>query len=182
MSRDDDAKQIARAAEGDRMAMHALVSAHSPAIYRLALRMLGRAEDAEDVTQEAFIRAWKMLPRWKPEAKFSTWLHKVALNLCYDRLRKPKEALFADPPDQADSAHSQPEALLQRAQLKHAMEMAIMALPARQRAALTLTALEGHSNQAAADIMDLSLQATESLLARARRRLKKDLTPIRDAL
>jgi len=164
------------------MAMHMLVSEHSPAIYRLAFRMLARVEDAEDVTQDAFIRAWKILPNWKPEAKFATWLHRVALNLCYDRLRKPREPLFAEPPEQADSTHRQPDAVLQRAQMKFTIETAIMDLPARQRAALTLTALEGHSNQAAAMMMDLSVQALESLLARARRQLKKDLTPLRESL
>lgn len=182
MTRDDEVNQIARAAAGDKMAMRALVSEHTPSIFRLALRMLASVQDAEDVTQEAFLRAWRMLPNWKPEAKFATWLHRIALNLCYDRLRKPREYLFAQPPEQADSAHKQPDATLQRAQIRQAMELAIMALPDRQRAALTLTALQGHSNKDAAIIMNLSVQALESLLARARRQLKEDLTPLREFL
>jgi len=128
------------------------------------------------------LRAWKALPKWKPDAKFSTWLHRVALNLCYDRLRKPSEALFAEPPEQADSAHKQPDAELQSAQTKHAVEMALRELPDRQRAALTLTALEGHSNKAAAELMEISIEALESLLARARRSLKKHLSPLRGSL
>lgn len=182
MIKDDEADQMARAAKGDRMAMHGLVTRHSPAVYRLAFRMLARAEDAEDVTQETFLRAWKILPKWTPGAKLSTWLHRVALNLCYDRLRKSREALFSEPPEQADSADKRPDAALQQVQVKRAVQSAIQTLPDRQRAALTLTALEGHSNQTAADMMDVSLQAMESLLARARRSLKSVLTPLRESL
>lgn len=182
MSGPDEASQISRAAKGDRMAMQALVSAHSPAIYRLAYRMLNRAEDAEDVTQEAFLRAWKTLPGWKPNAKLSTWLYRVTLNLCYDRLRKPREPLFAEPPETADAPTARPDAALQASQTRAAIETAIAALPARQRAALTLTALEGHSNKATAELMNLSVSAMESLLARARRQLKKTLAPLRDTL
>ncbi|MEO9969772.1 MAG: sigma-70 family RNA polymerase sigma factor [Hyphomonadaceae bacterium] len=182
MTHDEEADQIARAAKGDRMAMHRLVTDYSPAVYRLAFRMLSRVEDAEDVTQEAFLRAWKVLPKWKPDAKLSTWLHRVALNLCYDRLRKTREPLFSEPPEQADGAHKRPDARLQQTQVKRAVETAIEALPDRQRAALTLTALEGHSNKLAAEMMDISLQAIESLLARARRSLKTELTPLKDSL
>lgn len=182
MSYDDEAQQIARAAAGDRMAMHALVVDHSPAIYRLAQRLLNRAEDAEDVTQEAFLRAWKTLPKWKAEAKFSTWLHRVALNLCYDRLRKHRETLFAEPPDMADNINLQPDAELQQQQTRHTVKTAIAALPERQSTALTLTALQSHTNKEAAEIMDISVDALESLLARARRKLRQDLASMRDQL
>lgn len=88
-----DLDQITRAAAGDAAAIRALVNRYSPGVLSLATRMLGDTAEAEDVTQEAFIRAWKALPSWEPRAKFSTWLHRVALNLCYDRLRKRWELL-----------------------------------------------------------------------------------------
>ena len=108
--------------------------------------MLGDASEAEDVTQETFLRAWKALPGWEPRAKFSTWLHRVALNLCYDRLRKRREVTMEILPERTDPA-----------------------------AALTLCALQGHTQSEAADIMDVSVEALESLLARARRTLRASL-------
>lgn len=182
MQSEDEPRQIARAASGDRAAMRTLVTAHSPAIYALAFRMLHRAEDAEDVTQETFLRAWKMLPRWRPDAKLSTWLYRVALNLCHDRLRKPREALFAEPPERADTDTLAPDAQLRKSQRQAALSHAMAKLPDRQRAALTLTALQGQTNKEAADIMAISVEAIESLLARARRSLKKTLGPMKEIL
>lgn len=168
---DDDLEDIQRAAAGERMAMHALLTRHSPAIYALGMRMLNRAEDAEDVTQETFLRAWKILPNWQPDARLSTWLHRVALNLCYDRLRKPRAHLFAEPPEMTDPADT-PEAALSARQTKDRVQTAITQLPERQRAAITLCALQGHSNKDAAEILDISVQALESLLSRGRATLK----------
>ena len=182
MAFDSEADEIVRAASGDKLAMSALITRHSPAIYALAFRMLGRASDAEDVVQETFLRAWKALPRWQAKAKFSTWLHRVALNLCYDQLRRPREPLFAEPPEQVDTETVPPEAHLQSTQTRTAVETALSNLPERQRAALTLTALQGHSNAAAAEMMSLSVRALESLLARARRGLKAELAPLKEIL
>lgn len=181
MSDEDEAQTIAQAAAGNRMAMRRLVDQHSPAIYAIAFGMLRRAEDAEDVTQDTFIRAWKTFPKWRPEAKLSTWLHKVALNRCYDYLRKKKPALFAEPPEQHDPA-PRPDASLAQRQQQAAVRDAIDKLAPRQRAALTLTSLMGQSNREAADAMEIKLEALESLLARARRNLKKHLLPIKETL
>lgn len=136
--------------------------------------MLGDRAEAEDVTQEVFLRAWKALPGWEPRAKFSTWLHRVALNLCYDRLRKKREALPGELPEQADTGLGPAEAYDQ-AQRVGAIETAIRRLPERQGAALTLCALQGHSQAEAAEILEISVEALESLLARARRTLRAEL-------
>ncbi len=182
MSAEAESREIARAREGDRIAMRALIDRHTPAIYALSYRMLHRCEDAEDVTQETFLRAWKALPRWQAKARFSTWLHRIALNLCYDRLRKHREPLFAEPPDQIDTQTPLPDADLQARQTQAAVEAALARLPDRQRAALTLTALQGHSDKEAAAIMKISIRALESLLARARRGLKRELAPLKETL
>lgn len=182
MTQDDESRQIERAQKGDRMAMQALVIRHSPAIYALGVRMLRDRQAAEDMTQDTFLRAWKALPRWKANARLSTWLHRIALNLCYDRARKHREALFAEPPEQADLQTPQPDAELQRQQTQNVVETAIAGLPDRQRTAITLTALQGQSDKEAAMIMDISLSALESLLARARRSLKRDLAPLKESL
>lgn len=170
-----EADQIARAAAGDGRAQSALVQAHMPRVYATAQRMLKDRHEAEDVTQEAFIRAWKALPSWEPRARFSTWLHRVTLNLCYDRLRKRREETGADElPERIDQRLRPDEALEQR-QKVDAIEAAIDALPERQKAALTLCSLQGFGNIEAAEIMEISVEALESLLSRARRKLKSTL-------
>jgi RNA polymerase sigma-70 factor (ECF subfamily) len=169
-----DLDQIERAAAGDPAAVRFLVNRYSAGVLGLATRMLGDRSEAEDVTQETFLRAWKALPSWEPRAKLSTWLHRVALNLCYDRLRKRKESLPGELPDQADTRLT-PHDALDQAQRVTAIEGAIAALPDRQGAALTLCALQGHSQAEAAEILEISVEALESLLARARRTLRAQL-------
>lgn len=169
-----ESEEIARAAGGDRLAQSALVTRHTPGIYAVAFRMLRNKGDAEDVVQETFLRAWKAMPAWEPRAKLSTWLHRVALNLCFDRLRRTRERATDSPPEQVDHGLG-PGEQLDQAQRVAAIEEAIAKLPDRQRAALVLCRLEGRTNIEAASIMQVSVDALESLLARARRTLKMQL-------
>jgi len=88
MVSDPDADLVADVAAGDVRAMQALVTAKLPRIMALATRMLGDPAEAEDIAQETFLRIWKHAGTWRQgRAKFDTWIHRVALNLCYDRLR-----------------------------------------------------------------------------------------------
>ncbi|KCZ52586.1 hypothetical protein HY29_04720 [Hyphomonas beringensis] len=174
MAFSSDLDQITRAAAGDPAAVSALVDRYSGGVLAVATRMLGDVQEAEDVTQETFLRAWKALPDWQPRAKFSTWLHRVALNLCYDRLRKRREVTMEHLPERTDPALNPAEELEQKQRVR-AVEAAIIALPERQAAALTLCALQGHSQAEAAEIMEVSVDALESLLARARRGLRASL-------
>jgi DNA-directed RNA polymerase specialized sigma24 family protein len=101
--RDPDAELVARVGEQDPAAVRTLVSRKLPRLLALATRMLGDRMEAEDVAQEAFVRIWKQAPHWKEgEARFDTWIHRVALNLCYDRLRGRREDPVAELPDEAD--------------------------------------------------------------------------------
>lgn len=174
MSGISELDQITRAANGDRAAQAALVNRNMPIIFRVAYRMLQDRAEAEDVTQETFLRAWKTLPDWQPKAKFSTWACTVALNLCRDRLRKKKPVLMDEVPERVDTA-LRPEQALASQQAIDRIESKIAALPERQREALSLCALEGMTNIEAAATMDVSVRALESLLARARRALKAEL-------
>ncbi len=174
MSGISELDQITRAANGDRAAQAALVNRNMPIIFRVAYRMLQDRAEAEDVTQETFLRAWKTLPDWQPKAKFSTWACTVALNLCRDRLRKKKPVLMDEVPERVDTA-LRPEQALASQQAIGRIESKIAALPERQREALSLCALEGMTNIEAAETMDVSVRALESLLARARRALKAEL-------
>ncbi len=175
MSGISESDQIARAAGGDRAAQAALVNRNMPIVFRVAYRMLQDRAEAEDVTQETFLRAWKKLPDWQPKAKFSTWACTVALNLCRDRLRKKKPVLMDELPERVDTA-LRPEDALASQQSLDGIAQKIAALPERQRQALTLCALEGMSNIEAAAAMDVGVRALESLLARARRSLRVSLS------
>jgi RNA polymerase sigma factor (sigma-70 family) len=94
---DPDAELVRNAGAGDARAAEALVRRHLPRMVGFARRMLNDANEAEDVAQEVFLRVWREAPRWKPgAAKFETWMHRVALNLCYDRLRRRREMTDPD--------------------------------------------------------------------------------------
>lgn len=166
-----DLEDIRAAAAGNRLAQSALVTRHMPRVYALAYRMLSDAALAEDITQEVFLRAWKVLPDWEPRAQFSTWLHRVTLNLCRDQYRKRREQTMDELPERIDP-DLRPDERLDQSQRTGRLMRAIESLPDRQREALVLCALEGHTNIAAADIMGISVEAMESLLARGRRKLK----------
>jgi RNA polymerase sigma-70 factor (ECF subfamily) len=172
-----DAALLARAARGEAAAARLLAARRSPRLLATARRMLGDAAEAEDVTQEAFLRLWRIAPDWRDgEAAVGTWLHRVAVNLCLDRLRRrPRWAALEDagePPDPAPTAIDR----LVAADRAEALAQALAALPDRQRAAVTLRHLEGMGNPEIAEALGVSVEAVESLLARGRRRLAAALS------
>ncbi len=179
---DPDAALVQRVANGDGAAARALVDRHVSKMLAVARRMLGDPVEAEDVAQEVFLRVWKHAAKWKPgQARFETWLHRVAINLCYDRLRKRREVLTDEPPELADEGDSAFDTLHAR-DIAAAVDAALGALPERQRAALTLCHYQEMSNIEAAKVMDVSVEALESLLARGRRALRSALAPRRAEL
>jgi RNA polymerase sigma-70 factor (ECF subfamily) len=170
---DPDLELVRRVGAGDQRACAALVDRHLPKVLGLASRLLGNRADAEEVAQEVFLRVWRHAGEWRPGgAKFSTWLHRVTFNLCHDRLRRRRETTLdaiGDPP----SGEPPPGTELQRAAVTARVEAALAQLPDRQREAILLCHYQELGNIEAAEAMEISVSALESLLARGRRRLKE---------
>lgn len=184
---DSDEALVRRAGLGDRAAAALLVERHTRMIYAASYRMLGSKAAAEDAAQETFLRLWRHASKWKPKgAKFETWLYRVAMNICLDQLRKskreaPEEAAPGGMDGRADSADRQDQKIF-AAERRFAIDDALEKLPERQKLAITLCHYQELSNIEAAEIMEISVEALESLLARGRRALRESLAPMREHL
>ncbi len=169
-------------ADGDAGAARLLTDRLGPRSYSVALRMLGTRAEAEDITQEAMMRLWQMAPDWVPgQAKVSTWLYRVTLNLCVDLRRKKRPEALSDVPEPEDDGVSVVERMQQEAR-KDALQVALSQLPDRQRQAVILRHIEELPNPEIAGIMGISVEAVESLTARGKRSLAANLARRRDEL
>lgn len=169
-------------ANGDTGAAEALTRRLVPVVLAHAYRLLGDRAEAEDTAQEAMLRLWRIAPEWRQgEAKVTTWLYRVTANLCTDRLRKRRSVPLDDAPEPLDGAASQPEVLQDKARMD-ALQAALGTLPERQRQAVVLRHIEGMQNPEIAEIMEISVEAVESLTARGKRALTKALEGRRDEL
>ena len=167
---DPDTGLVARVGRGDEAATRMLVGAKLPRILALARRMLGDAAEAEDVAQETFVRIWRHASSWRRgNARFDSWIHRVTLNLCYDRLRRKREWVTDDLPEMVDPA-ALPDAHPQEDALR--VEQALQGIAPRQREAIVLVYYQEMSNVEAAATLEISVDALESLLSRGRRSLQ----------
>ena len=174
-SLDSDDSLLLAAAAGDRNAFGRLVDRHSARSFAVAYRMVGNRTDAEDLVQEAFIRAWKHAARWQPgRAAFSTWLYRVVVNLGIDQKRRPRHDALDEAFEPVDETPTAEERIEER-QRSAAFRQATVALPDRQRQAIALVYGAGISNKAAAETIGVSVKALESLLIRAKRTLRANL-------
>jgi RNA polymerase sigma-70 factor, ECF subfamily len=176
--RDHDMDQrllLAEAQAGDERAFRRLVEPYRHALEVHCYRMLGSAQDAEDLTQEALLRAWRGLERFEPRAQFQTWLYRIATNACLDELeRRPRRPAPVDPfpdrpPDDSASPTYDPAA---RYAIREGMELALLRaiqeLPGRQRAVLILRDVLGWTAPEVAELLQTTVAAVNSALQRAR--------------
>ncbi len=168
---------------GDREAAALLTARLTPRVMGFAARMLrGDRHEAEDVTQEAMLRLWKIAPDWRQgEAKVTTWLYRVTSNLCTDRLRKKRSVDIDAIPEPADDTPGAAAGMIE-ADRARALQAALNALPERQRIAVTLRHLDGRTNPEIAAVLDISVEAVESLTARGKRALAALLSHRREEL
>lgn len=169
-------------ANGERSAAQALTVRLTPRVMAHAYRMLGNRAEAEDVTQEAMLRLWRIAPKWRQgEAKVTTWLYRVVANLCTDRLRRAGAIGLDQVPEAEDPAKNAAQDMQDRARAD-ALQDALMRLPDRQRQAVALRHIDEIGNAQIAEIMEISVEAVESLVARGKRALAADLTGRREEL
>ncbi|MBE3639754.1 sigma-70 family RNA polymerase sigma factor [Mangrovicoccus algicola] len=178
-----DAALLAAYAAGDAAAARQLMLRIAPRIHALAVRMLRDRAEAEDVTQEAMLRLWKIAPDWRDMgAAPSTWTYRVAANLCTDRLRRRARQVPLEPEMEPEDGRPGSEARLQAAAREAALQAALAELPERQRLAVILRHLEDRANPEIAEILGISVEAVESLTARGKRALARALAGQREAL
>lgn len=174
---DPDVELLARIGNNEPAAVNEMVTRKLPRLLALAGRLLGDADEARDVAQESFLRIWRQAAHWRSgEARFDTWLHRVVLNLCHDRLRRRKARPLTDK-EAAELVDSSPSAedQLHGQDRSDRVAAALAALPERQREAIVLQYYQELSNSDAAALMNISVEALESLLSRARRQLRSQL-------
>ncbi len=176
-----DASLLARSGTGDQRAFATLVDRHFDVVHRVVWRMMNGHADAEDVAQEAFLRLWRNPGQVREAAALRGWLMRVATNMVMDRFRAKPMQTMDEGFEMADGRDTV-EDEIDKARAVATIDHAVASLPDRQKLALTLVHFEHLSNAAAADIMELSVDALESLLARARRHLKTSLAPHRSTL
>ena len=158
-------------ANGDPGAARALTLRLTPRVLGFAARMLSDRTEAEDVAQEAMLRLWRMAPDWQQgEARVATWLYRVASNLCLDRLRRSRPRGLDEVAEPEDAAPGVVARLIEADRVL-ALDEALAALPDRQRQAVVLRHIEGLTNPEIAAVMDIGVEAVESLVARGKKGL-----------
>ena len=181
MTREQEAAVIRRVLDGDGNAFEDLVAAYEKNVYNLALRMTGNAQDAEDMAQEAFVKAYTSLPGFRGDSKFSVWLYRIVSNVCLDFLRRqnrrPASSLSQEDEDGEESQmdipdeSQSPEQLLERSLTQEAVQRGLQSLSEEQRQILLLREIQGLSYEEIAETLDLEAGTVKSRIFRARKKL-----------
>jgi RNA polymerase sigma-70 factor, ECF subfamily len=186
MDATEAAAVLARARHGDGDAFRALVERHSRGVFRLAFRMTGNEQDAEDVVQESFLRAYKQLGRFESRANFGTWLYRIVANCSVDLMRSKQARHDQSHGESLDGAGQQlaadvpgPERMAQSAEIRRRVETALKGLSPLERAAFTLRHYEGRSIAEIGKTLGLGTSATKHSVFRAVRKLRTALAPLR---
>jgi RNA polymerase sigma-70 factor (ECF subfamily) len=182
-----DAADVAQALAGDRDAFRALVERHSRTIFRLAYRMTGNEQDAEEIVQDTFLRAYRRLDRFESRENFGTWLYRIAVNCSLDLRRKrrpeiehrePEDAEGSETVAQIPSAGPTPDRLLLSAELDAHVQKALLELSPMERSAFLLRHFEGLSIEELGQTLGLRTSATKNTVFRAVQKLRRTLEPL----
>ena len=173
-----------RIGAGDHAAFRKLVERHQNAVIGTVAKMLGNSSDAEDISQQVFLRIWRNAKRYRPDAKFTTYLFTITRNLVFNETRRRGRKKEVSSDEREENSHHlieenpdrQPDAELLQAELQRAVDDAIALLPETQRMAVVLRRYEQLSYEEIADVLNLSVSAVKSLLFRARTTLRESLS------
>jgi RNA polymerase sigma-70 factor, ECF subfamily len=180
----EDEKLMAETARGDEYAFELLVKRHQSRILNLIFRFIGNRTQAGDFSQEVFMRVWQAAPRYKPQAKFTSWIYRLATNLCLNELKSSgrRKLLFPESPAEASQTPNEErnvspsaEDILLAEERGRQISLALQSLPENQRMALILKRYDNLSYLEIAKIMECSVSAVDSLLVRAKRNLQEKL-------
>src|SRR3990172_13434176 len=186
--RGDDSVLVERAKGGNQEAFGALVRLHQDRAFAVTYRLVRQREDALDIAQEAFVRAYQSLAGFKGEARFSTWLHRIVVNLALDHLRRQphheageyKDArALEEAAGQVVAPTPDPQQAVEALEVRRLIQEGLAALPAEQRTALVLREIEGLSYKEIAQAMRCSIGTVMSRLHYARRKMQEALRPHR---
>ncbi|MGA0845988.1 MAG: RNA polymerase sigma factor [Luteolibacter sp.] len=180
---EDDFALMKKVAVGDHSAFRQLVERHQNAVVGTVTKMLGNSHDAEDISQQVFLRVWKNADRYQPDAKFTTWLFTIVRHLVFNETRRRGRKKEISSEEREAAGHSlveasprnQPDHKLLRTELIEAVDRAIEQLPENQRMAVVLRRYEQVSYEEIAEILQVSVPSVKSLLFRARGSLRKSL-------
>ena len=173
VAKSDEGQLVERSQAGDRLAFEELVRRHADRLYAVVLRFVADADEAEEVTQETFLRAWRSIEKFELRSRFFTWLYRIGINEAKRRAerRPPAGAISSiedSPIDDAPDWSEAPDFRAEQGHLRRVLEDAVRALPIEYRAPLILRDVEGLSTEEAADVMELGQAAFKSRLHRAR--------------
>ena len=178
-------KRIKQVLKGDQNAFSDIVNLYQNRLYQVCYRMLGNKHEAEDIAQEAFVRAYTNLHTFDQKRKFSTWLYRIATNLCIDRIRKKKPDYYLDAEvagtdgldmySQIAADDQLPEEQLEQMELQDRIQYEISRLPDKYRSAIVLKYMEELSLQEISEILDLPLGKVKTRIHRGREALRKQL-------
>ena len=174
----DELRAIAQAKKGDADAFAFLVETYETSVYRLALRMCGNAHDAEEVAQEAFVAAWKGLPAFRGESKFSSWLYQLTTNAAIDFLRREKRHRAAVPiEDEPEPATPDtPQQAVEEGEMRQALQQALDSLTPEHRQIFLLRQMRQLSYEEIGRLLNLEPGTVKSRLSRAKKQLREILT------
>lgn len=171
---------ITQAQHGDRQAFAELVYNHREGVINVAYRMCGDPELAEDIAQDAFIRAWQNLPKYQPKAPFKSWVYRIATNATLDALRSTKQTVDIDKLPLATSAIG-PEKTIEEKERAEMVKQAVQELPPASRKVLVLREYEQLSYQQIAQVLDIPVGTVMSRLNYARKAIKQSLKQLMEA-
>ena len=184
---DSEADLIQRAQNGDHAAFAVLVDAHQRYVYNLALRVLKNEDEAMDLTQDTFVRAWTALPNFRLQSQFRTWLYRITTNLCYNRLPGLRRALndlgddvIADVVSR-DAAFANPSGEIERAETRAHLQHAIGDLDVKYRLLITLRYQSELSYEEIAETLNLPLGTVKTGIFRAKAQLRAALAELEDS-